>query len=629
MLGNGSRKDGEVQGLRALVSRRRASRSGSSQAEHGGFARGLHVMRTFLPFLRPHWRGFVPAVIGVIAVSMIGLIKPWPLKFLIDDVLKVGQTGSPPDDSSTIILAIGAAIVAIAVFQGLFTFMKEFFLSATSWRVAFSVRRAVFAHLQRLSLGFHDRQRTGDLITRVTNDVTKAQELVTDKLLVDGLNSLLLFGGMLTVMLVIDWRLGLIAIAWAPLVILASAYFRRRIKEEEQQVRQWEGDMTSLAQETMSSIRVVKAFGREKFAEQEFDRQSGEMVEASVRVARLEARFAWVVTVLTAFGLAAMVTFGAHQVIAGALSAGTLVVFIQYMRDLQGPLNTLSRLWTKLAKVMVRVERIMEVLEEQPAVEQRPGARRAPRFQGDIKLDRVWFEYNPGEPVLKDMDVEIRPGETVAVVGSTGAGKSTLASLLLRLYDPVRGAVLVDGRDVRDYKLESYLDQISVVLQETLLFQTTIGENIAYGRPSASLKEIREAARIAYCEEFIEKLPDGFDTVVGERGTTMSGGQRQRIAIARAVIRDAPILVLDEPTTGLDQESEETVMQALERLMAGRTTVMIAHKLSTVRRADRTYVLEGGEIVEAGTHPELIAAGGRYARAYALQTGEPQALPAT
>jgi ATP-binding cassette subfamily B protein len=324
-----------------------------------------------------------------------------------------------------------------------------------------------------------------------------------------------------------------------------------------------------------------------------------------------------------------MVTFGAHQVIRGALSAGTLVVFIQYMRDLQGPLNTLSRLWTKLAKVMVRVERIMEVLDERPAVEQRPGARRAPRFEGNVKLDRVSFEYHPGEPVLKDMTVEIRPGETVAIVGSTGAGKSTLASLLLRLYDPAEGAVIVDGRDVRDYKLESYLDQISVVLQETLLFQTTIGENIAYGKPNASLEEIEEAARVAYCEEFIEKLPDGFDTVVGERGTTLSGGQRQRIAIARAVIRDAPILVLDEPTTGLDQESEETVMRALERLMEGRTTVMIAHKLSTVRRADRLYVIEGGEILEQGTHAELITNGGRYARAYALQSGESQALSAT
>jgi len=590
---------------------------------------GLHALRTFVPFMLAHWRGFLPAILGVFAISFIGLLKPWPLKFLIDDVLHVGQTGAAPSAPTTIIAAIAGSIVAIAFLQGLFTYVKDFFLSATSQRVAASLRSALFSHLQRLSLAFHDRHRTGDLMTRVTSDVTRVQELVADKLLVDGLTSVLQFAGMLAIMLVIDWKLGLVAAAWAPFVFLASGYFRRRIRAEEELVRQSEGEMASLAQETMSSIRVVKAFGRERFVDERFEKQTGEMLEASVKVARLEARFAWTMTILTAAGLAAIVVFGAYRVTAGALSAGTLIVFIQYMRDLQSPLNTLSRLWAKVARVLVRAERIMDVLHERPTVEDRPGARAATRFRGQIHFEHVSFGYSPDRLALHDVSIAIEPGEVVAVVGPTGAGKSTLASLLLRLYDPVQGAVFIDRGDIRDYTVDTLLDQIGVVLQESLLFQASVRENIAYGKLKASSEDIEEAARIAFCTEFIEALPEGFETIVGERGTTLSGGQRQRIAIARAVIRNAPILILDEPTTGLDAESETLVLDALERLMQGRTTLMIAHKLATVRRADRIYFIDGGEIVEEGTHDELLAARGRYGRAVQAQgSDEPAPAPA-
>jgi len=507
------------------------------------------------------------------------------------------------------------------------SYSKEFFLSATAQRVAFGLRSALFAHIQRLPLAFHDRQRTGDLITRVTNDVTKVQELVTDDLLVGGATNLLLVVGILIVMLLIDRKLGLIATLSAPLIVLTTSYYRRRIRAQEQQVRDKEGDIASLAQETISSIRVVKAFGREGFETQRFNEQTGEMLEAGLRVARLEARFSWALNVVTAVSLAALVSFGTYQVMVGALSAGTLVVFIQYIRDLQSPLLSLSRLSTKVAKAAIRAGRVVEVLNERPAVEERPGARPAPRFRGQIRFDHVSFGYGIGMPpysperlVLRDIDLTIEPGEVVAIVGPTGAGKSTLASLILRLYDPLQGAVLIDGHDIREYKLDSVVDQMSVVLQESLLFQTTIRENIAYGQPKAAFRKIWEAACIAYCEEFIRRLPQGFDTVVGERGTMLSGGQRQRIAIARAVIRDAPILILDEPTAGLDAEAENIVMQALERLMRGRTTIMIAHQLATVRRANRIYVLDGGEIVEVGTHEELVAQGGTYKRAFQLQT---------
>jgi ATP-binding cassette subfamily B protein len=360
-----------------------------------------------------------------------------------------------------------------------------------------------------------------------------------------------------------------------------------------------------------------------------FDEHTGGMLDASVRVARLEGRFSVVMSIATAAGLAAVVFVGAYQVQAGALTVGTLVVVIQYMRDMQSPLNSLSRLWARLAKVMVRGERILEILEEHPEIADRPDARPAPRFRGSVVFDRVSFGYDRDVPVLHEVDLAVEPGETLALVGPTGAGKSTLANLVLRLYEPTSGRVLVDGTDIRDYQLESYLSRIAVVLQESLLFQTTIRENIGYGRPRASDREIEEAARIAHCDEFVARLPLGLDTVIGERGTTLSGGQRQRVAIARAVIRDAPLLVLDEPTTGLDAEAEAAVMEALEELMHGRTTLLIAHKLSTVRHASRIAVLEHGRVTELATHEELLAAGGAYARAYRLQSFDLEtALPA-
>ncbi|MGH8883606.1 MAG: ABC transporter ATP-binding protein [Egibacteraceae bacterium] len=574
------------------------------------------ALRAFLPFVRPHWRGFVPAVAGVVATSLLGLLTPWPLKFLIDDVLKVGVPGERFDLSALVVLAIAGALVVIAFAQGLFSFVKELFLSATGQRVAFGLRRALFSHLQRLSLRFHDEKRTGDLVTRVTSDVSRIEELVSNSLLVEGVTSLLQSVGMAVVMLVVDRPLGLVACVLAPPTIAIGARYRTRLRAEAYMVREKEGLIASLTQEAMSSIRVVKAFRREAFESKRFETHTGEMLEASIRLERLEAGFSWTMSVVRATSLAALVLVGAYRVAAGALSTGTLVVFIQYMSSLQTPLMNLSQLSLQFAKVRFRAERIIEVLQERPTVEDRPDAAAAPRFKGRIDIERVSFGYIPEQLVLRDVTITANPGEVVAIVGRTGSGKSTLASLILRLYDPIEGSVRIDGGDIRTYQLDSVASQISIVLQESLLFQASIRENIAYGKPEASVKEIEEAARIAYCDEFVDKLPNGLDTVVGERGTTLSGGQRQRIAIARAVIRDAPILILDEPTTGLDSEAEAIVLHALERLMAGRTTLMIAHKRSGVERADRVYVLADGQVAEEGTSEELADKGGLYARLF-------------
>ena len=577
------------------------------------------AVRLLWPFVRAEWRKVALALASVLGASGIALLKPWPIKFLVDDVLHVGAEGVQPDASTGTIAAIAGAVVAIAALQGLFGYGETFFLSAAGQRIAFRVRSALFAHLHRLPLAFHDRQRTGDLVTRVTSDVTRVQELIMDDLLVVTATRVLQITGMLIVMLVIDWRVGLVAMLSAPLTLLTSAWFRRRIKAGEGHVRQREGDIASMAQETISSIRVVKAFGREDDEARRFEESSGDMAEAGVRVARLEAGFSWAITIAAAVGLAAVIGFGAHQVLAGALSAGTLIVFVQYMRDLQSPLSGLSRLTGKLARASVRAERILEVLEEPLGAAERAGARPAGHLTGAVRFEDVTFGYRPDRPVLRDVTLSIDPGEVVAVVGPSGAGKSTLPSLLLALYDPDAGAVVVDGTDLRELTVDSYVAQTAVVLQESLLFRTTVRENIAYGRPGASFAEIREAARVAYADEFIEALPDGYDIVIGERGGTLSGGQRQRIAIARAMIRDAPILVLDEPTTGLDTDAEAVVLDALERLMEGRATLLIAHKLATVRRADRVAVLEAGRIVEHDARAALLAAGGRFAGMAAAQ----------
>ncbi len=576
------------------------------------------ALRVFGPFARPHLPALALALVLVLANTAFRLAKPWPLAFLVDEVL-----GRRRSDASfeLLVIVVVVAVVALAVLEAGVGFVRTYLMQTVGQKVAFRIRVALYEHLQRLSLAFHDRAQTGELMTRVTRDADPVQELVTDNLL-EAVASALLGVGMVVITLTLDWRLSLVLLAMTPLMAVTNARFRRRIKAAEVQARNREGDMTSLTQETLASMRLVKVFGRERHETARFESAGGQALAANLALSRTESAFSSWLGVVPSLGLAALLALGAHEVRAGRLELGELLVFTSYLRDFYGPTRALSRLAAKASRTSVRAERIAEILATPLAVTDLPGARPAPRLSGAVTFQSVTFAYVPGRPVLHDVNLEVPAGQVVALVGATGAGKTTLAGLVPRLYDPDQGAVLIDGIDIRSFTLESLQAQVAVVPQESVLLRATVAENIAYGRPDATRAEIEAAARAANAHGFVTALPLGYDTLVDERGETLSGGQRQRLAIARALVRQAPILILDEPTSGLDVRSERLVLDAVERLMAERTVIVIAHRLSTVRRADVIVFLEEGRVVEQGSHHELLERGGRYAELVALSAGD-------
>jgi len=520
----------------------------------------------------------------------------------------------------SIVYGACAATLAIALGTGVLTYGYTRTLGDIGQRFVFALRRDVFAHLQRLSLRFHDRQRTGDLITRLTSDIQALRDVVSNGSILLVSNACLLVG-MVAMMVWLNWQFALAALSVAPLLFWTVFRYTSRIKAAARDARVSDGLLASVAQETLASIRIVQGLAQEDQQIERFQVQNADSLRAYLEAIRYQARVAPQVDFLAALGLAVVMWYGATRVLAGVLTTGDVVVFFAYVTNLYSPMKALSRLSSSFARAGVAADRIAEVLRVRSEVVEAEGAPAAPRFAGRIEFRDVSFGYNAGQPVLSHVDLIVEPGTTLAIVGATGAGKSTLVSLIPRLYDPAAGAVCIDGEDVRRFTVQSLRDQISLVLQDSLLFSGSIRENIAFGRPDAGDEEICRAARTANAEEFILQLPDGYDTVVAERGSTLSGGQKQRIAIARAILRDAPILILDEPTSGLDAASEQTVLAALQVAAAGRTTLTIAHRLRTVRFADRIIVLERGRIVEEGEHRELLGRRGRYAALCELQTG--------
>ncbi len=595
-------------------------------------------LRLFWPRLLPFRAPLGCAALAMVLDAFLTVCRPWPLKVVIDCVLspepqptRVPLLGRWLDQAApgpmTILYAACAVTVLLAVGTGLLTYYYTRALGEVGQRIVLALRRDLFAHLQRLSLRFHDRQRTGDLTARLTSDTRAMQDVLASGTILLGSNACLL-AGMVAVMVWLNWQFALAALAVAPLLFWTVFRYTRRIQAAASSARASDGMLASVGQETLASIRIVQGLDQEGQQTGRFEAHNESSFLAYLRGARYQARVAPFVDVLAAVGLAVVMWFGATQVRAGALTTGDVVVFFAYVTNLYSPMKALARLSHAFTKAAVGAERIAEVLRVRCEVADREGARPAPRLKGGIRFQDVAFEYEPGQPILSRVNLTIAPGETVAIVGPTGAGKSTLVSLVPRLYDPSGGVVQIDGEDVRNYSLESLRAQVGLVLQDSLLLSGTIRDNIAFGRPGASDEEVIAAAVRAGADELIRALPDGYQTWVAERGATLSGGQKQRIAIARAILRDAAILILDEPTSGLDVVSERNVIDALERAAEKRTTILVAHRLATLRFADRIVVLEGGHVVEEGSHAALLAHNRRYATLYrASQNGAGMPVP--
>ncbi|HJY87847.1 MAG TPA: ABC transporter ATP-binding protein [Candidatus Acidoferrales bacterium] len=586
--------------------------------------------------LRPHWKALAIALLAVLGESLTDVLEPWPIKIVVDNLL--GSQKLPKwlsgmvwelfgQDKLAVLNFAVAAVAAIAVAGALSSYLEKYLTTSIGQWVMHDLRRTLYNHIQWLSLAEHDKARTGDLITRVTSDIEAIQDFISSALLGMLVNCMTLVG-MIGVMFYINWRFTLIALLIAPALFLVVYSFTRRIKKASRAVRKKQSELVSVVQEVLTSIRVVKAFAREDYEQQRFELQSLESVETALRARSIKAKLSPFVEVIVAAGTCLVLGYGGRLALTGQLSAGVLIVFLLYLGKMYKPMRELSKMTDTVSKAVVGYERIQEVLEIESRVRDRPRARRAPRFRGKIEFDRVSFSYDGGQPVLKDISFRIEPGQIVAIVGPTGTGKSTIISLISRFYDPRSGQVKIDGTDIRRYTQKSVREQISFVLQETLLFHAPVWQNIAYGKPDAPRSEIIRAAQLANAHEFIEKMPEGYDTMVGERGVTLSGGERQRIAIARAIIRNTPILILDEPTSGLDAASEQIVIEALSRLMEGKTSVVIAHHLDTIRHADTILVFKDSELVESGSHEELLVADGVYAELYRIQTSEDAARKA-
>jgi ATP-binding cassette, subfamily B, bacterial len=591
--------------VRNLAAQRR---SGSRRRGAPADASARRLMRSLVT---EHAGALVGAALATVLVTLADLAAPWPLKWVIDSVFD-GRTGRfTLDGSDYRLLAFVAAVtVAVSLVSAIGTYASELWLCRAGERISHDLRTRTYVHLQRLSLAFHDRRQKGELVTHITEDSNRVGEAFADSLGTVAQAALTMVG-MLTVSLLLDPVLGLALAAVVPALALVTLHYRRLVRTASRRQRARDGQIASLAAESLSAIRLVKAYGGEVFEQDRVHEQSEQRRQSGVVVAVLEARFAGLVDVLGAVAMSVVIVLGAIRVSHGAISAGAIVVFAQYARKLYQPLKDIAKHTAKISKAMARAERISEVLAADEVLEDRLGAHAKGRAVGRLEIADVDFAYTSGRPVLEQLSLSVPAGSRVALVGPSGAGKSTVGALVARFYDPISGRVSLDGRDLRDCSLGWVRQQVGVLLQDTLLLTGTIAENIAYGT-EASPEEIRAAAVAADADGFISRLPGGYDHLLGPQGVGLSGGQRQRLGIARVLLRDPPVLLLDEPTTGLDAASEALVMGQLEVLMAGRTTVMVTHSMALAARADRVVVLAAGLVVQDGEPDELLAQAGPF-----------------
>lgn len=563
-----------------------------------------------LAYIKPYTRRLALAVVCIIMAAAANLYLPWIIKDMIDDVLM--------SKDMVMLNLIATGILVVMFTRGVFYYGQSYLVSYVGQRVIIDVRSVLFRKFQRMPLSYYDKQQTGTVMSYITNDVAVMQSAIVDNLIELVTESSILIGS-LAMMLYLDWKLSLLTLMTIPLVAIAMKIFGRKLKRSSTVIQERAAEITSLLQESISAIRVVKSFVRESYETKRFEEQNWRNFQAAMKNVKLSSLLTPTVEFLAAIAVTFIVWFGGYEVVNEVITAGELVAFLTYAVNMANPVKRLSKVYAAIQKAMAAADRVFAVMDLDEKITDVPGAQPLPPIKGKVEFKDVTFSYKDGQPALEHISLKAEPGQMIALVGPSGSGKSTIANLIPRFYDVDSGVITIDDHDIRQVTADSLREQIGLVPQETMLFSTSVMENIRYGRLEATDEEVIEAAKAANAEEFIKELPEGYDTKLGERGLNLSGGQRQRLAIARAILKNPRVLILDEATSALDTESEKIVQDALDNLMVGRTSFVIAHRLSTIFNADQIFVVENGHLREHGTHEELLAAGGLYSNLYNIQ----------
>lgn len=563
-----------------------------------------------LSYIKPYMHRLLFAMVCTIMAAAGNLYIPWIIKDMIDEVLA--------DKNGTMLNWIAASIIAIFIVRGLFWYGQNYLMSYVGQSVIIDIRAAVFKKLQRLSVSFYDKNKTGTIMSYVTNDVNALQSAMVENTIEMITEGFILIGSVVA-MIYLDWRLTLFTACTFPVVLWFMEFFGKKIRKTGGRIQECTADITSVLQESVASARVIKSFVREDYEVDRFDVENKANFRANMKNAQLMATLTPVVELVAAIGVTMIIWYGGNNVINGTITAGSLVAFLTYAVNISNPIKRLTRVIGNIQKALAAAQRVFMIIDMPEEIAESRDAKQLPEVSGKVEFQNVSFAYNDKGNVITDLSFSVKPGEVIAIVGPSGAGKSTIANLLPRFYDVNKGDIKIDGHSVREVTLDSLREQVGIVPQETMLFNGSVYNNILYGRLDATKEEIEAAAKAANAHDFIMQLTDGYETKLGDRGVNLSGGQRQRIAIARAILKNPRILILDEATSALDTESERVVQEALDRLMVGRTSFVIAHRLSTVKNADKILVLEKGNLVESGTHDELLALDGLYAHLYKIQ----------
>lgn len=563
-----------------------------------------------LSYIKPYMHRLLFAMVCTIMAAAGNLYIPWIIKDMIDEVLA--------DKNGTMLNWIAASIIAIFIVRGLFWYGQNYLMSYVGQSVIIDIRAAVFKKLQRLSVSFYDKNKTGTIMSYVTNDVNALQSAMVENTIEMITEGFILIGSVVA-MIYLDWRLTLFTVCTFPVVLWFMEFFGKKIRKTGGRIQECTADITSVLQESVASARVIKSFVREDYEVDRFDVENRANFRANMKNAQLMATLTPVVELVAAIGVTMIIWYGGNNVINGTITAGSLVAFLTYAVNISNPIKRLTRVIGNIQKALAAAQRVFMIIDMPEEIAESKDAKQLPEVSGKVEFQNVSFAYNDKGNVITDLSFSVKPGEVIAIVGPSGAGKSTIANLLPRFYDVNKGDIKIDGHSVREVTLDSLREQVGIVPQETMLFNGSVYNNILYGRLDATKEEIEAAAKAANAHDFIMQLTDGYETKLGDRGVNLSGGQRQRIAIARAILKNPRILILDEATSALDTESERVVQEALDRLMVGRTSFVIAHRLSTVKNADKILVLEKGNLVESGTHDELLSLDGLYAHLYKIQ----------